>query len=112
MQAQITADISHQPEFMRLGEIDMTLSDFLPMTSGDDYPDEYLTMESLGSYQGRSQPHDDYLAMAPPPGDYLEMEPGPPADDYLAMEPHSDYLAMSSSASVPDKYSNLTFSNS
>ncbi|XP_063689630.1 proteoglycan 4-like isoform X3 [Bolinopsis microptera] len=112
LQAQITADISHQPEFMRLGEIDMTLSDFLPMTSGDDYQDEYLTMESLGSYQGRSQPHDDYLAMAPPPGDYLEMEARPPADDYLAMEPHSDYLAMNSSASVPDKYSNLTFSNS
>ena len=62
------ADISRQPEFMRLGEIDMTLREFMPMTSGDgsQYQDEYLDMESLvaGGYEHR-QPHDDYLAMAP-----------------------------------------------
>ncbi|KAL5270938.1 hypothetical protein ACHWQZ_G001558 [Mnemiopsis leidyi] len=99
LQAEIMADISRQPEFMRLGEIDMTLREFMPMTSGDgsQYQDEYLDMESLvaGGYEHR-QPHDDYLAMAPQAhDDYLAMD-HQPHDDYLAMAPqaHEDYLAM------------------
>ena len=99
LQAELMADISRQPEFMRLGEIDMTLREFMPMTSGDgtEYQDEYLDMESLASsgYQPR-QPHEDYLAMAPKPHeDYLAMAPKP-HEDYLAMAPqaHEDYLAM------------------
>ena len=93
------ADISRQPEFMRLGEIDMTLREFMPMTSGDgsQYQDEYLDMESLvaGGYEHR-QPHDDYLAMAP----------------QTQHQPHDDYLSMGAAANVPDQYSNLTFSDS
>ena len=95
------ADISSQPEFRRLGEIDLTVSDFMPMTSGH-CTDEYLTMEGL-SYQSR-QPQDDYL----------DMERPGPHDDYLSMTPHlqDDYLAMSSSAENPDQFSKLTFPNS
>ena len=93
------ADLLSQPEFRRLGEIDLTVSDFMPMTSGNFNPDEYLTMKSLTSRQ--------------PQDDYLDMERPAPHDDYLSMTPHvqDDYLAMSSATENTDQFSKLTFSN-
>ena len=107
------SDIASQPEFMRLGEIDLTLSEFMPLSSGD-YDPEYLPMDSLSTgytSAGRS-PHQDYMAMGAQE-DYLMMGQGAsgPTAEYLDMssiqgQPRDDYLAMSSDGKDSDNYCN------
>ena len=96
-------DITRLPEYIRMGEIDMTLmgalpynQNFIPMHSDEQISNEYLPMTGEDQYLAM----DNYLNMAAESG-----------GEYLAMEPQPDeYLDMDSLAS-DEQFGKLTFSN-